>query len=75
MPSIKRPVSATVAANFGPEAIPTCARNSVSPRLRRTRFADSGIVQFMPPVRRMFPRISATISTPDKPDGDFADAG
>ena len=67
IPSITNPVSATVAANFGPEAIPTCARNSVSPKLRKTRLADSGMVQFMPPVRRRLPRINATISTPDSP--------
>ena len=47
----------------------------MSPRLRITRLADSGIVQFMPPVRRSLPRTSATISTPDKPDRDLADAG
>ena len=47
-PSITTPVSVTVAANFGPEDIPTCARNSVSPRLRITRLAERGIVQFMP---------------------------
>ena len=33
------------------------------------------MVQFMPPVRRRLPRISATISTPDKPEGELADAG
>ena len=33
------------------------------------------MVQFMPPVRRRLPRISATISTPDKPDRELADAG
>ena len=65
----------TVAANFGPEDIPTWARKSVSPRLRSTRLADSGMVQFMPPVRRRLPRISATIKTPARPDGELADAG
>ena len=43
------PVSATAATNLGPDAIPTCARNSVSPKLRKTRLADSGMVQ---PCRR-----------------------
>ena len=40
-PSIRKPVSATVAANLGPDAIPTCARNTVSPRLRSTRLAEA----------------------------------
>ena len=42
------PVSATVAANLGPEAMPTCARNTVSPKLRSTRFADNGSVHTIP---------------------------
>jgi hypothetical protein len=66
-PSISRPVSETVAAKRGPDVMPTWARNNVSPKLRSTRLAESGIVQFRPPVRRNFPRISATISTPDNP--------
>ena len=64
---MRNPVWATVAANCGPEAIPTCARKSVSPRLRSTRLAESGMVQFRPAVRRSLPSTSAVISTPDSP--------
>ena len=39
----------------------------MSPRLRSTRLAESGMVQLMPPVRRRLPRMSATISTPARP--------
>src|SRR5215218_2299225 len=66
-PNIMNPVSLTVAANFGPEDIPTCARKSVRPRLRRTMLAESGMAQLMPRVRRILPRMSAMISTPDNP--------
>ena len=61
------PVSAIVAANFGPEAMPTCARNTVSPKLRSTRFADRGSVHTIPDVRRTLPSPSATSRTPASP--------
>ena len=61
------PVSAIVAANWGPEEIPTCARNTVSPKLRSTRFADRGSVQTMPDVRRSVPSPRATSRTPASP--------
>ena len=42
------PLTARVAANLGPDAMPTWARNTVSPKFRSTRFADSGSVQTIP---------------------------
>ena len=61
------PVSATVAANLGPDEMPTCARNTVSPKLRSTRFADRGSVQTIPDVRRTVPSPRATSRTPASP--------
>ena len=60
------PLTATVAANWGPDAMPTCARNTVSPKFRSTMFAESGSVQTMP-VRRTWPSPSATSRTPASP--------
>ncbi len=64
-----------VAANLGPDDIPTCARNSVRPRLRNTILADSGMVQLMPRVRRTMPSSSATINTPQTPTASLPITG
>jgi len=65
----------TVVTNLGPEDSPTCARKSVKPRLRRTRLAEMGIVQVRPPVRRLWPRTSATTSTPARPRASLPTPG
>ena len=65
--SIFRHMSVADNVEFGPDEMPTWARKMVSPRFRRTRLAEMGMVQCRLPERRKYPRTSAVSSNPAKP--------
>ena len=58
------PFDATVFANGSPAPIATTPMNTASPRFRSTRFATTGIVQPIGPVRPSQPSTSAMTSGP-----------